>query len=43
MNAPALVVAISTGQHKGANWPAFIMGAVVILLIVGVTAWFKRR
>lgn len=43
MSTHALVVAISGGQHKTADWPAFVIGVVVIILIAGVAAWFKRR
>ncbi len=43
MNRHALVVAISTGQHKSADWPVFVIGIVVVLLIVGISAWFKHR
>jgi hypothetical protein len=37
------VLAISNGQHKTNNLPALITGVVVILLIVAVSAWSKRR
>lgn len=43
VNTYMLVVAISPGQHKSADWPVFVIGVVVVVLIAAVTAWFKRR
>jgi hypothetical protein len=38
-----MYLAVSNGQHKSNNVSAVVIGVVVILVIVGLAALFKRR